>query len=304
MGLAGLLGMLTSVTAQSFLTNGLVAYYPFNGDANDAAGTNNGVVHSATLATDRFGLPNKAYSFNGTNAYIASTRPLQDLTNSTLSVWYYLGARTYPKQYALFADSTTAGGYDFSAYLTPTDSTTNKYGIFVVAKDGFAFVACTNATPQSLQLVDRWVHFTWTVSPTNSNIYIDGNLVASANVSGNNIGFHATSYLIGANNSNPSIDFFYSGLIDDVRIYNRALSESEVAQLYSIEGSFLNIRKAIYLDTANVQVGSNYQLQVSPDMQNWTNHGSPFTATDSYWRSTNYWDVENWDQLFFRLVPQ
>ncbi len=56
-----LLGVCIFITvnshAQSFLTNGLVAYYPFNGNANDMAGINNGVSHSATLTSDRFGNP-------------------------------------------------------------------------------------------------------------------------------------------------------------------------------------------------------------------------------------------------------
>src|ERR1700733_13474149 len=52
----------------SFLTNGLVAYYPFNGNAIDASGNgNNGTNYGATLITDRFGKTNAAYSFNGSN---------------------------------------------------------------------------------------------------------------------------------------------------------------------------------------------------------------------------------------------
>ena len=50
-------------SAQNFLTNGLVAYYPFNGNANDATGNgNNGEVHGAQLAEDRFGHVNAAYA--------------------------------------------------------------------------------------------------------------------------------------------------------------------------------------------------------------------------------------------------
>ena len=52
-------------------TNGLVAWYPFNGNANDSSGNgNNGTVHNATLSADRFNNPNSAYSFNGSSSYI------------------------------------------------------------------------------------------------------------------------------------------------------------------------------------------------------------------------------------------
>lgn len=60
------LGLAVQVQAQSFLTNGLTAYYPFNGNANDASGNgNNGTVNGATLTADRFGNANSAYRFNG-----------------------------------------------------------------------------------------------------------------------------------------------------------------------------------------------------------------------------------------------
>jgi hypothetical protein len=56
-------------------TNGLVAYYPFNGNANDASGNgNNGVVNGATLTTDRFGDVGKAYSFDGNSNYYNVSR--------------------------------------------------------------------------------------------------------------------------------------------------------------------------------------------------------------------------------------
>jgi hypothetical protein len=45
-------------------------------------------------------------------------------------------------------------------------------------------------------------------------------------------------------------------------------------------------------------------MQVSSDLMTWTNYGGVFTATNTYWRSTNHWDVETWNQLFFRMQPQ
>ncbi len=57
--------------SQTPLTNGLVAYFPFSGNANDSSGNgNNGAPSNATLTADRFGNANSAYQFNGTNARI------------------------------------------------------------------------------------------------------------------------------------------------------------------------------------------------------------------------------------------
>ncbi|MEI9864256.1 MAG: hypothetical protein WDN00_06820 [Limisphaerales bacterium] len=68
-----IIGVLTlTSSAQSFITNGLVAYYPFNADASDASGHgNDGVIYGGVaLAPDRFGTDNSAYTFNGEDGYI------------------------------------------------------------------------------------------------------------------------------------------------------------------------------------------------------------------------------------------
>ena len=55
-------------------TNGLVGWWPFNGNANDESGNaNNGTVNGATLATDRFGAVDKAYDFDGVDDIIIVT---------------------------------------------------------------------------------------------------------------------------------------------------------------------------------------------------------------------------------------
>ena len=62
------LGLAVNGYSQSFLTNGLVAYYSFSGNANDASGNgDNGTNYGAVLTQDRFGLPNSAYSFDYTH---------------------------------------------------------------------------------------------------------------------------------------------------------------------------------------------------------------------------------------------
>ena len=71
-------------------TNGLVGYWPFNGNANDESGNgNNGTVNGATLTTDRFGNSNSAYSFDGINDYIGTN--LSGITGQnsrTISFWF------------------------------------------------------------------------------------------------------------------------------------------------------------------------------------------------------------------------
>src|SRR5438128_7026415 len=80
---------LSLVNGQTFLTNGLVSFYPFNGNAKDAIGNNDGTVIGATLAADMFSGENRAYEFNGTNAWILCTDTNFPDANAprTISLW-------------------------------------------------------------------------------------------------------------------------------------------------------------------------------------------------------------------------
>ena len=59
--------------------------------------------------------------------------------------------------------------------------------------------------------------------------------------------------------------------------------------------------KAVKPAFSDLAVGTNYQMQISGDLSTWTNQGSPFTATNSSMIYPQYWDVDNWNSLFFRL---
>lgn len=80
--------LLANASAQSWLTNGLVAYYPFNGNANNAAGSGfNGTVNGPQAGNDRFGNASSAYLFNGAGNHIYVGDQLPDSQEFTLSVW-------------------------------------------------------------------------------------------------------------------------------------------------------------------------------------------------------------------------
>ncbi len=81
-------GLISTVASGSPAEMGLVAYYPFNGDAKDQSGNgNDGIVHGATLTSDRYGTPDAAYQFDGDSAYIEMARPLPDSVSVSFSLW-------------------------------------------------------------------------------------------------------------------------------------------------------------------------------------------------------------------------
>jgi hypothetical protein len=64
----------------------------------------------------------------------------------------------------------------------------------------------------------------------------------------------------------------------------------------------ISISKAVYLNFSNLAVGTNYQVQVSTNLGGtWSNYGVPFTATNLTMTYSNYWNVSDWNQLYFRL---
>jgi len=210
-----------------FETNGLVAYYPFNGNANDYSGNgNNGTVNGAVLATDRFGTVSSCYSFIGNNngsnnSYISvpSSSALQLTTNLTLSVWIKKttnliygvvlckGDNT-ENSYSLSYDTRGVGGIDF-----------NKQGTY-------------NMVSSYQALPNEWVQVVCTLFGANASVYYNGLFLT--NGIGVTLGKGNKTLTFGTILS-ESISFF--GLLDDIRIYNRALSSNEVAQLYAIEST-------------------------------------------------------------------
>ena len=98
--------------AQLFLTNGLVSFYPFNGNAHDAIGTNNGTIYGAVLSTNRFGKSNSAYLFNGSSSYIDLGQPtnLLFINNFTLSAWCWFNGGVNNPRIISYRESY---GYDF-----------------------------------------------------------------------------------------------------------------------------------------------------------------------------------------------
>lgn len=111
--LVSTLAIAATMHAQSFLTNGLVAYFPFNGNANDASGNgHNATISGATLTTDRFGVTNAAYHFSG-GQYIdipvdsSSQKPL------TYSFWFKQDTSAqWPGQALIWAGTFDAQSHD------------------------------------------------------------------------------------------------------------------------------------------------------------------------------------------------
>ena len=120
-------------------------------------------------------------------------------------------------------------------------------------------------------------------------------LNATANVAGSFAYNPTNGAVLNVGTNTLSVIFTPADTVD----YNSATDS--VSLVVFVPPPTLNIQKAVYLTSSNLWIGSNYQVQASSDLVNWTNQGSAFTATNSSWSSTQYWNVNDWNQLFFRL---
>ena len=94
-----------------------------------------------------------------------------------------------------------------------------------------------------------------------------------------------------------------NGVVVKIAISNAGTgyTSTPTIHIYSPVGLQFGLLKAVKPSFTDLLLGTNYQLQVSADMSTWTNQGVPFTATSPRMVYPQYWDVDNWNSLYFRL---
>lgn len=249
----------------------LIAYYPFNGNANDVTGNNNnGVVNGAILTTDRHGNPDKAYNFGGMDKmrYIKVANSASMALNKTISIslWYNLnsyfgmsGSTFVPNGTHTLISKTGGGSVNRGFYMTVTNENyeTNEMkqsiGFWNVPSRadgsysaGWHLIIMGSLSGANTENLHKWIHVVIVIEADEKiaieKIFINGTLV---NVIGP---YSSASYLpihyydltsansqdlyIGAGwSSFMGLRLPFNGSIDDVRIYNRSLSNAEIMAL-------------------------------------------------------------------------
>lgn len=204
------------------LTAGLVGYWPFNGSAKDATPySHNGTVTGAVLVTDKQGRADSAYSFNGSGQYIdAGPNPITGASPFTLAAWIDT------TQVSRYSGALTIGasGSGASAYI----GTVNTAQIGTSDSIGGGFYGSNVGS--GITTTGQWVHVALTFDGTTGTMYVNG---TATNTFPFTPSLSGASLRIGRIGSDTTYDF--SGSIDDVRLYNRALSAAEVSALQSYQ---------------------------------------------------------------------
>jgi len=230
---------------QATLFDGLAAYYTFDGNALDSSGNgNHGNFNNATYSTDRFGNPNSAAVFNqlgDTYVRVADSQSLDITGPITLATWVNADIYQYFRVGLIHkrAPSEPSGGYHLMLR--------GETGQDMLAD--FQLVITNNPLPvvlaqlQSNTIVNdnSWHHIAGTYDGTTMKMYIDGTLEStlawSTGYVENDEPLHIGLFTYDYNDGHGNEPNILNGLMDDVRIYNRALSPSEVQGLSSDSGN-------------------------------------------------------------------
>jgi hypothetical protein len=248
-------------------TNGLVGWWPFNGNANDESGNgNNGTVNGATLTADRFGNTNKAVGFDGVDDIIAINLSQNLDLNWSLNVWFNKDNLTS------FINQNMVGfGLDDCCFGSPTiglngsgasqcpDMTQNPEKIYLF--DGTS--ECGNTAICDPFQRNQWMHLIILKQNNTYYLYLNNILTFSAN----NLNINSFSDVFLGNRHLFNFQF-YEGKLDDIGIWNRALTACEIADLYNAQAGSLN--------------SSSTQNQTALDSYTWPVNGQTYTQGGTY----------------------
>jgi hypothetical protein len=202
-----------------------VAWYPLNGNANDAIGTLNGTVSGAVLTTDRFDTENSAYYFDGIDDFIETT----DVATTSTTAW------------ALMAWVKLSSLSQFGAVVTNGYDNVLDYGTgYSIHVNNGAGTAAGNTLTGAYDGIkwfnsggtlnlgeERWYHLAFVRNGDETRMYIDG--IATPNVSLDGAYTPVGNVRIGAQNGGR----YFAGSIDEVKIFDVGLTAAEVLLEYT-----------------------------------------------------------------------
>lgn len=214
------------------LTNGLVSYYTFDGNANDSVGTNDATVLGAVLTNGITGVADSAFYFNGISSYMTAGYTVPSNNSFTWALWIN-PSRTNAVQ--SLVESMYATNVNVMSPLLWLNYNGNAFSpgtVYFFSYDNNAPDNSVNMLVSSSDLpTNQWTQVAVTSDSLNQrHLYINGQLNASIVASGqgqtfSNVIFGADRFLVD----------YYDGVMDNVGFWDRPLSSTEVTDLYNAQ---------------------------------------------------------------------
>lgn len=240
-------------------TNGLIAYYPFNGNANDASGNgNHGTIQNGvSFSTDRFGNLGKAAIFDGVDDWISTSMQQTNLSGYTVSGWF----KTTDNEFAIVQNRGLENGGGTSLTLRYWEG---RWGFSL---DG-DFIWIGKYIPYTND--SNWIHVTGTwdsrgdywFSESQFKLYINGQLVSTTSETVGYVPVPANPNGFVKIGRHDAWNQYFGGSMDDLLIYNRALNDSEVSILYSSETNAISLATPTRIGggLTTLKAGTNYNF--------------------------------------------
>ncbi len=208
----------------------LVAYYPFNNDPNDESGNGlNGINNGATTTTDRLGNPSSAYSFDGMSSYIEILDPNGDLNfdvntqSYSVSVWVKMSTLSHNQTFIV----DRGDGDEPTSYTLQYRASEQKF-----LADMWNIPGDCPLWSATLPSANIWYQLTMVVNNNILYLYVNGNIGDQKNLCSSILATENSLHKINIGRMMSQNTDYTEGKLDDIRIYNRALSSDEIEQLY------------------------------------------------------------------------
>ena len=255
------------------LTKNLVAYYLLNGIALDLTSNGfNGTIQNATPTTNRFGVSSQALAFNGANSFVtvSDSPQLRLATNDfTICGWVFETRITSDANNTILAKRGSGSANGWILGIGGQNTIDLSRFDFGVSAGGI------NPNIASTQVVttNQWHHVAVVYHNASQFIkmFVDGALDSTA--SGFPSPNASTSVDMHIGNDSAASHYYFNGILDDFRIYSRALTDAEVSQLYSGPAPLF---KSLQINSGamtsvltDVSVGQTIILQTSTNLLNW-----------------------------------
>lgn len=251
-------------------TNGLAGYWPFNGNANDESGNgNDGTVNGATLTSDRSGANNAAYYFDGTSDFIDVQHSASLICNDeiTMSCWIYSNSMNTGLTQTVLSKGQQSSYWNYGISIDANSLISYNYTNYGIG-------------PLNVLGANEWHQLTFSINQSLNIMHVFFNGVEQTPLYDVNTNTLITNFQ-GIINScctanlnigkNAGGQAFFSGKIDDIGIWNRALTEEEIQALYigcnvaptTIAGNLTPATLTTADYACNNNSGSTYQWTVT-----------------------------------------